>query len=262
MNDNKLINMTDIKNYETFIKIEPINKGWSSDKKYYIETSDGRHLLLRMSDISQYDRKKEEFETMKRFLTADILMSEPVDFGICDNGKSVYILLTWCEGDDAEKVLPLLPEIEQFALGLEAGKILRRINSVSVTATSSDWANTYNKKIDRYIQNYYDCGIRFEEDVLLIDYINANRDLMLNRSMCLTHGDFHVGNLILSDDKKLSVIDFNRFKMVDPFHSFGAIVFSAAISPISRQVKSRVSLTGNLPRNFGVYSLFIWLLLR
>ncbi len=30
--------MIDIRNYDTFIKIEPIHKGWSNDKKYYVET--------------------------------------------------------------------------------------------------------------------------------------------------------------------------------------------------------------------------------
>lgn len=40
--------MRDIKNYNTFTKIEAVNKGWSNDKKYYIETDDGRRLLLRM----------------------------------------------------------------------------------------------------------------------------------------------------------------------------------------------------------------------
>ena len=57
--------MQDIKDYNTFKKIEPVNKGWSSDKKYYIETDDDRKLLLRVADISEYDRKSAEFEMMK-----------------------------------------------------------------------------------------------------------------------------------------------------------------------------------------------------
>ena len=58
--------MQDIKYYSTFTKIEPVNKGWSSDKKYYIEAAEGKKLLLRVADISQYDRKKAEFEMMKQ----------------------------------------------------------------------------------------------------------------------------------------------------------------------------------------------------
>lgn len=43
--------MIDIPNYDTFIKIEPILKGWSSDKKYYVETKDEQRLLLRRSGV-------------------------------------------------------------------------------------------------------------------------------------------------------------------------------------------------------------------
>lgn len=84
--------MFDIKNYAMFENIKWIKKGWSSDKKYYLETVMGEKRLLRISDISEYDQKNHEFEMMKRLATCDIPMSQPIDFGICDNGKSVYSL--------------------------------------------------------------------------------------------------------------------------------------------------------------------------
>jgi serine/threonine-protein kinase len=52
--------MNDIKGFDTFTKIEPIEKGLSNDKKYYIKIADGRRLLLRVSDISEFDSKKAE----------------------------------------------------------------------------------------------------------------------------------------------------------------------------------------------------------
>ena len=58
--------MQDTKLYNTFSIIEPINKGMSSDKKYFVETTDSRRLLLRVADITEYDRKKAEFEMMKQ----------------------------------------------------------------------------------------------------------------------------------------------------------------------------------------------------
>lgn len=86
--------MQDIRDYSFFQKIEPLNKGWSNDRKYYIETVDGRRLLLRVSDISEYERKKTEFEMMKRVAALGVPMPQPLDFGICDQGKSGYLLLT------------------------------------------------------------------------------------------------------------------------------------------------------------------------
>ena len=131
--------MHDIKNYNTFIKIEPVNKGWSSDKKYYIETAEGRRLLLRVADISEYDRKKAEYEMMKQVAALGVTMSQPVDFGICDNGKCVYSLLTWCDGEDAETILLRLTETEQYVLGIKSGEILRRIHSIPASKEQEEW---------------------------------------------------------------------------------------------------------------------------
>lgn len=49
--------MEEIKNYETFKTIEKINKGWSNDKKYFVETCFGEQLLLRIADVSMHNDK-------------------------------------------------------------------------------------------------------------------------------------------------------------------------------------------------------------
>jgi aminoglycoside phosphotransferase (APT) family kinase protein len=45
-----------------WLKIEKINRGWSEDVKYYIETASKEKLLLRTSDSNQYEVKKKEYE--------------------------------------------------------------------------------------------------------------------------------------------------------------------------------------------------------
>lgn len=122
--------MFDIKNYDTFKKIEAINKGWSDDKKFYIETVTNGKLLLRICDMAEYDKKKSEYEIIKRLADRGLPVSRPVDFGVCDNGKSVYSIFVWCDGEDAEKVLPNLTEVEQYSLGLKSGQILKEIHSI------------------------------------------------------------------------------------------------------------------------------------
>ena len=77
--------MIDIPSHNDFTKIEHINKGWSSDKKYYIETIKGEKLLLRISDISEYDKRKAEFEAVKLVAEQGISMSQPIDFGVCND---------------------------------------------------------------------------------------------------------------------------------------------------------------------------------
>ena len=94
--------MRDIPLYNTFKKIQPINKGMSGDKKYYIEDVEGKHFLLRVADLSEFKQKKDEYEIIKNMNNLDVPMPSPVDFGICNGGKSVYTLLSWVEGEEVE----------------------------------------------------------------------------------------------------------------------------------------------------------------
>ena len=45
----------DIKGSNDWVKIEKIEKGWSSDSKYLITTQEGKLLSLRISNIEHYD---------------------------------------------------------------------------------------------------------------------------------------------------------------------------------------------------------------
>ncbi|MCL2664047.1 MAG: hypothetical protein FWE82_00395 [Defluviitaleaceae bacterium] len=67
--------MHDIPGYDSFVKIEPLNKGWSGDKKYLIETTNGAKLLLRIFVIDALERKKSEYGKLKRAAALDINFS-------------------------------------------------------------------------------------------------------------------------------------------------------------------------------------------
>jgi len=77
---------------------------------------------------------------MKQVAALGVPMSQPIDFGICDNGKSVYSLLTWCDGEDAETILPRLTETEQYVLGIKSGDILRLAHSIPALKEQEEWS--------------------------------------------------------------------------------------------------------------------------
>ena len=233
-----------------FTKIEPVRKGWSSDKKYYAETADKEQFLIRTADISQYEHKKTEFENMKKAAASGIPMQQPAGFGVCSDGTAVFLLLTWIDGEDAEKILPLLPEREQYVLGIKAGEILKQIQTAEVLPPSDDWFIRYGAKIDSYIQNYRDCGLSFEGDELLTAYIEQTRHAMKNRPMCLTHDDYHPGNMILTKEHELFVIDFQRLRTAEPFHAMSGLVFSGKYSPHFASGQIRGYFGGEPSENF------------
>ncbi|MBP3950925.1 phosphotransferase [Bacillus suaedae] len=242
--------MFDIKNYNTFETIEPINKGWSSDKKYYIETIKKEKRLLRLADISEYEKKKSEFEMMRELAKDGIPMSEPIDFGICDNGRKVYSLFTWCEGEDADIVLPRKTETEQYVLGIKAGQILREIHNIPAPNGQEEWGTRFNRKTDTKIKNYHNCGIKIDGDDKVITYLKENRHLLENRPQSFQHGDYHVGNMVISAEGELKIIDFNRNDYGDPWEEFNRIVWSAAASPHFATGQINGYFNGNPPMQF------------
>ena len=86
-----------------FVTKEPINKGWSSDRKYCVTAEDGTRYCLRISDLAQLDRRQRELNGMKQAALLGIPMCQPIEFGVSEEG--VYSLQSWIDGEDAEQVI-------------------------------------------------------------------------------------------------------------------------------------------------------------
>ena len=209
----------DIKNSETWESIKKVSKGWSSDNKYFIKTKDGKCLLLRISDIEQYSIKQKEYEIIKKYSKLGINMSLPIDFGICNNAKNVDMLLTWVEGKDLEEILPTLTENEQYQLGREAGKILKKIHSIVVEEDDLPKDTKKPKKILQ-LSRYEDSKVRIDGDEIAINYVKENIDQIWRQKPVYMHGDYHPGNLIYTKEGAIGVIDFNRWEIGDPYEEF------------------------------------------
>lgn len=245
-----MLYLADIKSYHTFEKIEKIEKGWSSDRKFYIETYENKRLLLKVADISNYQQKKFEFEMMNKVYDLNVVMSKPIEFGTCNNGKEVYSLFSWCDGDDAKNVIPYLTETEQYVLGLKYGQELKKIHSIPAPENLENWESKFSKKADRKVKKYNESKIRFSGDDKIISYINKNRYLLKGRPQCFHHGDYHVGNAVINESKNLLIIDFNRLDYGDPWEEFNRIVFSAKASPYFATGQINGYFDGNPPVEF------------
>lgn len=201
-------------------KAEFFDRGWSSDKKYYIETDDGRKLIIRLADISQYQRKAAEYAAVVAIHRLGLEASQPIGFGICANGEKVYTLLSWIEGESLEATLPLLGTQKQYDLGVAAGTMLRKIHSISAPEGQLDWETRMLTKIGSKTAQYLRCGYSVPNEEKLMRFINRNLHCLKNRPQTLQHGDFHPGNLILTSGKKLGIVDFNRTDYGDPWEEF------------------------------------------
>ncbi|MBR1392077.1 MAG: phosphotransferase [Lachnospiraceae bacterium] len=209
----------DIEGSKTWRSIKKIAKGWSTDEKYLIITEEGQKQLLRISPIDTYEGKKKEFEIIEKYSKTGINMSRPISFGKCNQRKNTYMLLSWVEGPDLERVLPTLPEAKQYQLGRDAGMILRKIHSIEVEQQDVPQTTKKEKKL-RQLQLYEDSKVRVEHDEPAIQYVKDNIWRIWKEKPVYEHGDFHPGNLIYMEDGSIGVIDFNRWEVGDPYEEF------------------------------------------
>lgn len=210
------------------ISKEPIQKGWSCDKKYRATAADGTYYLLRITPEEKSASREKMFHMQQEVAARNVPMCKPVEFGKCDEG--VYILQTWINGTDAKEIIPKLPADKQYAFGLEAGEILKKIHTIPAPEDQPDWEQRFNAKIDRKMKIYNECPIKFKDSDKIIDYINENRGLLAGRPQVFQHGDYHIGNMMI-ENGKIVIIDFDRYDFGDPWEEFNRIVWCAQAAP-------------------------------
>lgn len=106
-----------------YISKEPIDKGWSSDKKYCITTDNGEKFLMRVTPKENSANHVNMFRILQQVATLGVSMCKPIELGKYD--ENVYTIYTWIDGKDAEEIIPFLEESEQYNYGLDVGKSLR-----------------------------------------------------------------------------------------------------------------------------------------
>lgn len=234
--------------YETIVSRTPIEKGWSGDQKYRVVTASGETYLLRISSVERMERRKAEYERMKQVADLDIPMCLPVEFGVCDEG--VYVIQSWIDGVDAEEVIPTMSQTQQYGYGLDAGKILAKIHSLPAPFNAPDWETRFNAKIDRKIAMYADCPLKYENGEAMLQYLAENRHLLKDRPQSYQHGDYHIGNFMLTTDGILTVIDFDKDDFGDPWEEFNRIVWSAQAAPFFAAGMVDGYFDGDVPMEF------------
>ncbi len=230
-----------------FISNVPIEKGWSGDKKYRVEDKDGNAFLLRISPIERLEFRRTVFEQMKKADALGVPMCRPIEYGVCSEG--VYMLLGWIDGEDCEEIITTLSNGKQYNYGLDAGRILRKIHAIPAPDNIPAWDLRFDAKISRKLCLYDKCPLKYSNGQLFIDFIQSNRHHIKNRPQCYQHGDYHIGNFMISEGR-LFVIDFDRNDFGDPWEEFNRIVWCAQKSPLFASGMVNGYFDGNVPKEF------------
>lgn len=78
---------------------------------------------------------------------------------------------------------------------------------------------------------YMDCPLKYESGELFLAHIAKSRHLLDGRPQSYQHGDYHIGNMMVSRNGTLTIIDFDRDDYGDPWEEFNRIVWCAQESP-------------------------------
>lgn len=212
------------------IKREAILSGWSKDEKYRVMDQAGKSYFLRVSKSENVQAKKAQFKRWQALDQLGIPICQPLEISWDDKG--VYILLSWIKGKMLKDCLPELTPLQQKDLGRQAGVYLKKIHSLNAPRDRMDWSQYYAEKMRRKIRAYEDCPIKYENGEIFLKVMDASRNLIDNRPQSYHHGDYHVGNMMVNDEGKLVIIDFDRDDYGDPFEEFNRITWTAQASPI------------------------------
>lgn len=234
--------------YDTILSREPVEKGWSGDKKYRVVTQNGEVYLLRLTQPQRAAHFCRCFDRMQKVAALGIPMCLPVELGECPEGT--YAIQSWIDGFDAETYIPSLSNHQQYVYGLEAGRILKKIHSLPAPPDAPAWEPRFNAKIDRKLAMYESCPLKYEKDDAILSYLAQNRHLLKNRPQSYQHGDYHIGNMMIDRDGVLTILDFEKDDFGDPWEEFNRIVWSVQASPVFASGMVDGYFDGKVPMDF------------
>lgn len=216
--------LQDIPGADQWVTLHQISDGDSPDLKFRVKDKNNQRYLVRLTDHKHYDRKKTEFEHMTLIYARQVPVPRPVRFGLCNQGKSIFMISDWIYGKAASELLVRQPAEDQYEQGILAALYLKTIHSSSNPPQAKAWVAMIERKIQSLRQACKFYQIRSSCVAKLLDFLTEQSTLCENRPVMLVHGDFHIDNMVMSFENKLHLIDFEKWNYGDPISDLGPMV--------------------------------------
>lgn len=209
-------NFRDIPGSESWIKLTEITDGDSSDRKFYIKTNERQRFLLHVADCKLYDRKKNEFEYLSQIHKSGARVPEPVGFGLCSQGRALFLQTRWIYGRPGTQELQNLLKYQQYSVGIAAGLCLKQIHCCQIPPRPDSWGARQKARIAGIQDNFRSVRIKSSQIRKMLELIESEQHLLADRPQHLLHGGFNTDNVILSYENSLSMIDLENWHYGDP----------------------------------------------
>ncbi|MDY0277236.1 MAG: phosphotransferase [Acholeplasma sp.] len=228
-------------------EVIPLKEGWSKDLKYILINNKKEKSLLRISDIKQCEVRQKQYNYLEKIAKLNLNCTKPIAFGHLDD-NNIYTITSWLEGEKASEVIKLLSDSEAYQIGIDAGKILKRLHSIKVNCERS-WWDDYQIKYPIKINNLKRANLKIPLQDKIISYYEENIHLMVDRPRLFSHGDYHLGNMLIHN-KKIGIIDFDKANLADPYDEFKPFCWNVFESEYFATGLINGYFNNNIPSNF------------
>ncbi|MCL1989898.1 MAG: phosphotransferase [Defluviitaleaceae bacterium] len=208
---------------KSFSEIKKIDVGMSQDEKYYAKCSEGKTFFLRIFDKKNYRKKEREFELMQKLTEVGVPVARPIKLEVCDQTDKAYMMTEWLEGQMLKDIFPKFSKGEAYTLGLEAGKILKKMHGLQAGTNEDPWHDKYQSQYEKLVKKVEKSTLTIEKFDLILDFFEKTKEQLKDRPQTFLHQDFGTHNMMFSEGT-LSLFDFDNHSFGDPWKDFCYII--------------------------------------
>ncbi|WP_240948510.1 aminoglycoside phosphotransferase family protein [Bacillus sp. RO1] len=129
-------------------RVQQLTKGFSNDQKFVIDDK----YLIRLFPLDDVNHRKRELETINMLSSLSDFVPKAIEIGVQEALGLAYMVLTYLPGKDGEEALGSLTEREQYHVGFQAGKELKKLHEYPAPEGTEPWNIHKKRKSDRYIE--------------------------------------------------------------------------------------------------------------
>jgi len=190
----------------------------ASERKFYVETTQKAKRLVSVNEanIHQWAKDNGGYAYVAK---SGIIVPQFIKEGFFAEGNLFYCMWSWLEGEDVSEFISRLNSKEQFIIGKKCGEIARKIHSLPPFGNDELWEVRCRRDVEKTIQKYYDKLEQYPECDILIKYLQDNIELLNGRPTTCFKGDWNGGNMIITPDGKIALID-GIWGSGDPWQEF------------------------------------------
>ncbi len=151
----------------------------------------------------------------------------------------------YISGKELREKCSQLKTSEKMQIGKEIGLFLNQLHSTSICGDKNEEIDINLKKFDKSVMLLNDYLPKENLDKLQAVKKEYHK-LMSSKDFCITHGDLNAGNIMISDDNKLSgIIDFGNMEYYIPevefihMYFFDKVIFEAMINNYNQAIREQ-----------------------